>query len=66
MQITGNSILDSDGAALRLENVSASLVSQNILRDDREPEQRSKEPPLLILGGKDNQISQNLSSTGKE
>lgn len=66
MQITGNSILDSDGAALRLENVTASLVSQNILRDDREPEQRSKEPSLLILGGKDNQVSQNLTSTAKE
>ncbi len=63
LQISHNSVLDSDGAGIRLEKVTNSLVSENIIRDDREAEKRSKEPSLVILGGKDNQIGQNLTSS---
>ena len=63
LQISHNSVLDSDGAGIRLEKVTNSLVSENIIRDDREADKRSKEPSLVILGGKDNQIGQNLTSS---
>jgi hypothetical protein len=60
LQISHNSILDSDGAGLRLEQVTNSMVAGNIIRDDREGEQRSKDPSLSIAGGKDNVIEQNV------
>lgn len=60
LQISHNSILDSDGAGLRLEQVTNSMVAGNIIRDDREGEQRSKDPSLSIVGGKDNVIEQNV------
>jgi hypothetical protein len=60
MQIAHNSVLDSDGTGLRLEQVTKSLVSGNIIRDDREEAVRSKEASLLIVGGKDNVIEQNV------
>jgi len=60
LHISHNSVLDSDGAGIRLEKVTNSLVSNNIIRDDREAEKRSKEPSLVILGGKDNVTSQNV------
>ncbi len=63
LQVSHNSVLDSDGAGIRLEKVTNSLVSENIIRDDREADKRSKEPSLVILGGKDNQIGQNLTSS---
>jgi len=66
LQISNNSVLDSDGAGIRLEKVTNSLVSNNIIRDDRETEKRSKEPSLLILGGKDNVTGQNLTSSKVE
>lgn len=49
LMIAHNSILDSDGAALRLENVRDSLVSDNLLRDDRPEGKRSKAPLLEIV-----------------
>ncbi|MDZ4288207.1 MAG: right-handed parallel beta-helix repeat-containing protein [Prosthecobacter sp.] len=58
--ITNNSILDSDGIGLRLQQVKNSLVSGNLIRDDREEAKRSKEPSLLIVGGSGNQIGANL------
>lgn len=66
LMITGNSILDSDGPGLRLENVEASLISDNIIRDDRAEDTRSKEPSLLVIGGNDNQIGANLLGNGKQ
>lgn len=60
MQISHNSVLDSDGVGLRLENVTNSIISGNIIRDDREGAARSKEPSLLIVGGKDNLSVQNV------
>jgi hypothetical protein len=66
LMISNNSILDSDGAGLRLEGVEQSLISDNLIRDDRAKEARSKEPSLLIMGGKDNQVGANLLSNGQQ
>jgi hypothetical protein len=66
LMIANNSILDSDGIGLRLEGVTNSLVSNNIIRDDREEEKRSEEPSLVIIGGKDNQIATNLLGNGSK
>ncbi|MFO1486426.1 MAG: NosD domain-containing protein [Verrucomicrobiaceae bacterium] len=66
MQICHNSVLDSDGAGIRLEKVTNSIVSENIIRDDREPEKRSKEPSLLLIGGEGNATGQNVMSNKQE
>ncbi len=60
LQICHNSVLDSDGVGLRLEQVTNSMVTGNIIRDDREEEKRSKESSLTTVGGKDNVIEQNV------
>lgn len=60
LQIAHNSILDSDGAGLHLEEVSNSMIVGNIIRDDREEESRSKAPSLSVVGGKANVIEQNV------
>ncbi len=60
LQICHNSILDSDGVGLRLEQVTNSMVTGNIIRDEREEEKRSKESSLTTVGGKDNVIEQNI------
>lgn len=62
--IANNSILDSDGIGLRLENVSRSMVSGNLIRDDREEPTRSDQPPLVVVGGTDNEID-GMSSTAR-
>ena len=56
LRLTNNSILDSDGAALRLTRLSRSLVSGNLLRDDRPADQRSKSPLLVVKEGEENLI----------
>jgi len=66
LQICHNSVLDSDGAGIRLEKVTNSIVSENIIRDDREPEKRSKEPSLIFVGGKANVIGQNVLGNKQE
>lgn len=66
LMITGNSILDSEGIGLRLEQVETSLISDNLIRDDRSTDVKSKEPSLVILGGNDNQIGANLLGNGKQ
>lgn len=60
LQIVHNSVLDNDGAGIRLENVSHSMVSGNIVRDDREEGKRSVEKSIIVLGGEGNQIESNL------
>ena len=60
LQICHNSVLDSDGVGLRLEKVTNSLITGNIIQDDRPQEQRGKEPSLIILGGKRNLVEQNM------
>jgi len=56
LRITDNSILDCDGAALRLTRLSRSLVTGNLLRDDRPADVRVVTPLLRIVGGEDNRI----------
>ena len=56
LRITNNSILDSDGAALRLTRLTRSLVTGNLLRDDRPADLRSKSPRLIVTEGNDNRI----------
>jgi hypothetical protein len=56
LRITDNSILDSDGHALRLTRLSRSLVTGNLLRDDRPADVRVVTPLLRIVGGEDNRI----------
>ena len=65
MHIAENSVLDSDGIGILLENVQRSVLADNIVRDDRDPEVRSKEPSLKVIGGGDNLIGSNLLSNGK-
>ena len=66
LNLSHNTILDSDGVGLRLENVSRSLVSDNIIRDDRDEVLRSKAVSLEIIGGTDNQVGANLLGNGKQ
>lgn len=66
LNIAHNSILDSEGVGMLLENISLSLVSDNIIRDDRAADIRSKEPSLKLIGGKDNLIGSNLLGNGKK
>jgi hypothetical protein len=56
LRITNNSILDSDGHALRLTRVSRSLVTGNLLRDDRPADQRSHADRLSVREGSENRI----------
>ncbi len=63
LRITNNSILDSDGPALRLEKVTASIITGNLLRDDRAPDVRSKEPSLVTIDCHDNLIDLNQLGT---
>lgn len=63
--ITGNSILDSDGAGLLLEKCRHTIVSDNLIRDDREETKRSREPSLKVEGPQDNLIGSNLLGNGK-
>lgn len=60
LQICHNSVLDSDGVGLRLDQVTNSMVIGNIIRDDREEDKRSKATSLITVGGKDNEIEQNV------
>ena len=66
LNLSNNTILDSDGVGLRLETVSRSLVSDNIIRDDRDEALRSKAVSLEIIGGTDNQVGANLLGNGKQ
>lgn len=66
LNIAHNSILDSEGIGMLLENVSTSLIADNIIRDDRAQDVRSKEPSLKVTGGKDNMIGSNMLGNGKK
>lgn len=58
--ITNNSILDCDGNGLLLSNVRDSIVSGNLIRDDRQSESAHHPAGLRIDGGTGNLISGNL------
>jgi hypothetical protein len=61
LNIHHNTILDSDGAGLLLENVTRSLVSGNLVFDDRPAGERSSQPALKITGGGGNLVEANLA-----
>jgi hypothetical protein len=65
LNIAHNSVFDSDGIGILLENVKQSLIDGCLVRDDREEKLRSKESSLKIVGGTDNQIGSNLLGNGK-
>ncbi len=58
------SILDCDGPGLLLRNVSQSLITGCLVRDDRST--RKQSPSLRIEGGQDNTLSNNVLSHGSE
>ena len=68
MQISTNSVLDSDGSALLLRNLQRSVVMGNILRDDRSRDPQAGTLPeqapvsLKIEGGSGNLIQSNAVS----
>ena len=64
--VTGNSILDSDGVGLLLQKCKHTIVSDNLIRDDREESERSREPSLKVEGTQDNLIGSNLLGNGKK
>jgi len=66
IQINNNSVLDSDGVGIRLEKVTNSVISGNIIRDDRPADQRGKEASLVFVGGKANVIGPNVIGNKQE
>jgi hypothetical protein len=54
--ITGCTILDCDNAGLLARNLTRSQITACMVRDDREKAAR----PLVLVGGRDNQIDGNL------
>ncbi len=66
MRISNNSIFDSDGAGIRLEKVSNSSIIGNLVRDDREEGKRSKDPSMVVIGGKANMIELNHVGNKRE
>jgi nitrous oxidase accessory protein NosD len=61
MIVSNNSILDSDGAGLLLRNVTDSIITSNIIQDDRSLEPRPKGTSLRVEGGSGNVFSSNLT-----
>ncbi len=61
LNIHHNTILDSDGTGLLLDNVTKSIVSGNLIRDDRKDAERSSGPALDIKGGGENLVESNLA-----
>jgi len=62
--VSACSILDCDGPGLLLQNVTQSLITGCIIRDDRKT--RKQAPSLRIEGGQDNTLSNNVLSHGSE
>lgn len=57
LNITNCTLLDCQPAAIVMQNVSDSRISDCLIRDDLEPARRS--PALLVTGGKGNMIVDN-------
>lgn len=67
LQIGHNSILDCDGAGLWLQGVSSSIVSDNLIQDDRPGSDSGSQVSSLIFEGcEGNQVGENLLSHGSE
>lgn len=62
MNVTANSILDCDGVGILLENLSHSIVSGNLVRDDRQGTERRSQAALQTDGGGSNLLNANLLS----
>jgi parallel beta-helix repeat protein len=62
MNLTANTILDSDGFGILLENLSHSIVSGNLVRDDRQGAERRSQGALKTTGGEGNVLNANLLS----
>lgn len=60
MVISNNSVLDSDGDGLFLKNVSDSLVTGNLIRDDRAPGTGTRAHGIRVEGGSGNVLGTNL------
>ena len=66
MQIAHNSILDCDGVGLWLKNVSASIIADNLISDERPEDGERKDPSVVVEGEGKNQVGDNLTSHGWE
>jgi nitrous oxidase accessory protein NosD len=66
MQVSQNSVLDSDGVGLWLEEVSDSVVTGNLVRDDREGEVKGRAVSLLQRKSQGNLIQGNLLGNGEK
>ena len=62
--ITDVSILDSDGIGLYLKNSSRCRVSDCVVRDDREGDEKKTTLSLKLEGGKDNWIKGSIFANG--
>lgn len=62
--IAGNSILDSDGVGLLLKKTQNTLVTGNLIRDDRELPTRSKSPSLELIESEGNVVGPNVLGNG--
>ena len=60
LRISDNSILDSDGHGLLLDDCRQCMVKGNLIRDDRESNQKSKGLSIKVAGGESNLIEGNL------
>lgn len=61
--ISGCTLLDSDGAGLLLRRVSNSLVTGNLIAD-RRPDRPSAAPSIQIIGGQNNTLANNKTAHG--
>ena len=67
LQIAHNSILDCDGAGLWLRGVSSSIVSDNLIQDERPGRASGSQGSSLIFEGcQGNQVGENLLGHGQE
>ena len=62
MNVAANSILDCDGVGILLEHLSHSIVSGNLVRDDRKGADRRSQEALKPSGGEGNLLTANLLS----
>jgi hypothetical protein len=64
--VSQNSVLDSDGIGLLLEEVSDSVVTGNLIRDDREGAVKGKAVSLLQRKCRWNLVQGNLLGNGEK
>jgi parallel beta-helix repeat protein len=62
--ISGCTILDSDGAGILMQEVSNSLLTGNLIADRRQ--ERQPAPSIHLIGGSDNTLANNKLAHGTE